>query len=132
VAGRSLIVVLVAGALTVGAAAFAVGRGIASDSGGSPTAAPTASSTPQAASGTPVVIKDFSFAPETVTIKAGSAVTWTNNDSVDHSIKSANGTFDSQDLPQGQGFTATFATPGTYAYICGIHNSMTGTVVVEA
>ena len=34
-------------------------------------------------------------------------------------------------LGQGASYSATFSTPGTYAYLCGIHNSMTGTVVVE-
>ena len=78
-----------------------------------------------------MVIQDFAFSPETVTVKVGSAITWTNGDGFAHSVKSGDGSFASQDLQQGQSFTTTFAAPGTHAYVCGIHNSMTGTVVVE-
>lgn len=138
---RPLIAVLVAVVVTIGAAAFALGRGVASDSGGSSTAgaaattvapAPGATTAPAAGAGTPVAIKDFAFAPQTVTVKVGGAVTWTNGDGFAHSVKSADGSFVSKDIEQGQSYSATFATAGTFAYICGIHNSMTGTVVVEA
>ena len=57
--------------------------------------------------------------------------TWTNRDGTAHSVKSDDGSFVSQDLDPGQTFTATFKTPGTFAYVCGIHSSMTGTVVVQ-
>ncbi len=126
---RPLIAVVVAAVVTIGAAAFAVGRGVASDSGGGGTVAAT--TVAPAAGATDVGIMDFAFAPETVTVKVGSVVTWTNGDGVAHSVKSSDGTFVSGNLEQGQSFSATFATAGTFAYICGIHNSMTGTVVVE-
>jgi len=128
VSGRPLIAVIVAAVVTVGAAAFAVGRGVASDSS---TTSNTTAAASTAQQGTPVTIKDFAFSPETVTVKVGSAITWTNGDGFAHSVKSADGSFVSQDLQEGQSFTTTFTAPGTHAYICGIHNSMTGTVVVE-
>jgi plastocyanin len=131
VPGRQRLALAGAAAITVAVAVFAVGRGVASDSGGGTAAVSAASSSPPNAAATAEVIKDFAFAPESVTVKVGSAVTWTNGDGFAHSVKSADGTFVSQDLQQGQSFTATFATPGTFPYICGIHNSMTGTVVVE-
>jgi plastocyanin len=123
--------VIVAAVVTIGAAAFALGRGVASDSSSSATggAAAPATAAPQGA--TAVAIKDFAFSPETVTVKVGSAVTWTNGDGFAHSVKSADGSFVSQDLQQGQTFTMTFSAPGSHPYVCGIHNSMTGTVVVE-
>ena len=129
---RPLIAVIVAAVVTVGAAAFAQGRGVASDSGtsSSNTTAAAAANAPQGPT-TPVAIKDFAFSPETVTVKVGSAITWTNGDGFAHSVKSADGSFVSQDLQQGQSFSTTFTAPGTHAYICGIHNFMTGTVVVE-
>jgi plastocyanin len=83
------------------------------------------------ASSQAVEIKNFAFTPPTITVKAGQTITWTNADSFDHSIKSADGSFDSPDLPQNATYSATFATAGQFPYICGIHNSMTGTVVVE-
>jgi plastocyanin len=127
VAGRSLTAVIIAVVVTVGASAFALGRGAASDS-----ASTTASGT-AAAQGpvTAVAIQNFAFSPKTVTVKAGSAVTWTNGDGTAHSVKSADGSFVSQDLEEGQTFTTTFTAPGTHPYVCGIHSSMTATVVVE-
>ena len=127
--GRPLIAVLVAAAVSVGAAAFAVGRGVASDTGGTSTAATVP--TPQPADATAVAIRDFAFDPPMITVKAGATVTWTNGDSFAHSVKSADGSFVSQDLQSGQTYSTGFAAPGTFPYVCGIHNSMTGTVVVE-
>jgi plastocyanin len=124
---RALIAVIVAAVVTVAAAGFAFGRAMASN----PSSTATAAGGTKGRAGAPVEIKGFAFTPPTVTIKPGGSVTWTNGDPFDHSIKSANGAFNSEDLPQGQTFTATFPTPGTYAYICGIHNNMKGTVVVQ-
>lgn len=104
---------------------------MASDTGGGTSAVSGATSSPPSAARTAEVIKDFAFSPGTVTVKVGSAVTWTNNDGFAHSIKSADGSFVSQDLSQGQTFSKTFTTPGTFPYICGIHAFMTGTVVVQ-
>jgi plastocyanin len=131
VTGRPLIAVIVAAAVTAGVAAFALGRGVASDSGQTTTVAATTTLAPQAGAATMVTIKDFAFSPGTVTVKVGSAITWTNGDGTAHSVKSGDGSFVSQDLQQGQSFSATFAAPGTFAYVCGIHSFMTGTVVVE-
>jgi plastocyanin len=115
--------------VTVAAAAFAVGRGVATNDQKRTTVAVGAPATAPSASAR-VTIKDFTFGPATVTVKAGSTVRWTNDDGFDHSIKSANGTFDSPHIGSGLSYTATFATPGTYDYICGIHNFMAGSVVV--
>ena len=76
-----------------------------------------------------VSIVNFSFNPGTLTIKAGTTVTWTNNDSTIHTIKSA--TFNSGDLNQGDTFKFTFDAPGTFNYSCGIHPTMTGTIIVQ-
>ena len=78
---------------------------------------------------TTVNIQNFAFNPRTSTIKKGSTVTWTNNDSVTHQIKSD--TFNSTPLSTGQSFSFTFTTAGTYAYSCAIHPSMTGQIIVE-
>lgn len=82
------------------------------------------------ASGT-VDIKGFTFSPKEVTVKAGGTVTWTNRDGFAHTVRSDNAAFaESKNLDQGSPFSHTFAKPGRYSYICGIHNSMKGTVVV--
>jgi len=75
-----------------------------------------------------VLIENFAFNPPTLTVKAGTTVTWTNEDTAAHTIKSD--TFNSQELGKGGSFEFTFNNPGTYDYACGIHPSMKGTVTV--
>ena len=79
-----------------------------------------------------VAIADFAFAPATLTITAGDTVTWTNEDQIEHTATSTTGAFDSGLLGQGASFSFTFATPGTYDYLCTPHPSMTGQIVVQA
>jgi plastocyanin len=76
-----------------------------------------------------VNIQNFAFAPETLTVKKGATVTWTNNDSAPHQIKSD--TFNSDRLSGGQSFSFTFNDAGTFDYICSIHPSMKGKIIVE-
>lgn len=80
-----------------------------------------------------VKIVNFEFKPQDITVKAGTTVTWTNTDSAQHSIQDQSDLkFDtSKVLMEGDTFTHTYDKPGTYPYICGIHNYMTGKVVVE-
>ena len=76
-----------------------------------------------------VDIKDFAFSPNTITVKQGTKVTWVNNDSSTHTIKSD--MFNSSDIVQGGTFEFTFTKKGSFDYSCGIHPSMKGKVVVE-
>ena len=76
-----------------------------------------------------ISIKNFAFSPATLTIKKGATVTWTNSDSAPHQIKSA--TFNSAALNQGQSFSFTFNTAGTFDYSCAIHPSMLGKIIVQ-
>lgn len=78
-----------------------------------------------------VSIENFSFNPASVTVKAGDTVTWTNNDSVMHTVKSADGLFNSGDIQSGGKFQFTFPNVGTFNYSCAIHPSMQGKVTVE-
>ena len=94
--------------------------------------APSAATTAPAGGPAAVTVVDFAFKPASLTVKAGTPVVWTNKDAFAHSVRSNDGTFDEQTMKAGQTATVTFAKPGTYAYVCGIHNSMTGTVVVTA
>ena len=74
-------------------------------------------------------IDQFTFYPQRITVKAGTTVTWTNEDDVPHtSIKF----FKSKTLDTADKFSFTFTTPGTYDYFCSLHPHMTGAVVVEA
>lgn len=78
-------------------------------------------------------IADFAYDPATVTVKAGTAVSWTNEDAAAHTATISTGTqkFDTATIEEGQTATVTFDTPGTYAYICVFHPLMKGTLVVE-
>jgi len=76
-----------------------------------------------------VTIQNFAFSPASLTIKVGTTVTWTNKDSVTHTVNSA--TFNSGNIAPREKFQFTFSSPGTYAYSCGIHPSMKGTIVVQ-
>ena len=77
-----------------------------------------------------VVVRNFAFGPKTITISAGQSVTWTNNDAVDHTATSDEGTWDTGVIARGESKSITFAVPGTYTYHCTPHPFMTGTVVV--
>ena len=79
-----------------------------------------------------VKIVSFQFTPQTVTVKPGTKVTWTNDDTAIHSIKDTSplATPVSQDLGKDATFSITYDQPGTYSYICGIHQYMTGSVTV--
>jgi plastocyanin len=75
-------------------------------------------------------IANFDFGPDTITVPAGTSVTWTNNDDDAHSVVADNKAFRSAPLDTGESYSFTFATPGTYAYHCGLHPQMHGKVVV--
>jgi plastocyanin len=80
-----------------------------------------------------VSIDNFTFGPQTLTVKAGTTVTWTNKDDIPHGIASDNNAFaKSKALDTDDSYSFTFTTPGTYKYFCYVHPHMTGTIVVQA
>lgn len=79
---------------------------------------------------TTVSIKDMAFSPKSVTVKKGSTIVWTNNDSTPHTVTATGGSFSSGTLGSGKTFSQTFNTVGTFTYKCTIHPDMTGTVIV--
>jgi plastocyanin len=85
-----------------------------------------------AASEPAVRITNFQFSPASLTVKPHTKVTWTNDDTSIHSIKDTSplATPVSADLGKGATFSITYDHPGSYSYICGIHQYMTGTVTV--
>ena len=76
-----------------------------------------------------VRIVDFVFEPAALTVKAGTPVVWINEDSAPHKIKSD--TFNSQNMKKADSFSQTFTQTGVYNYICDIHPSMEGKIIVE-
>jgi plastocyanin len=80
----------------------------------------------------PVDIVNFEFKPQTITVKPGTKVTWTNQDTAIHDIKdtSSLATPVAKEMSKGDTFAITYAAPGSYSYICGIHTYMKGSVEV--
>jgi plastocyanin len=84
------------------------------------------------AANTGVDIAGFAFAPRTVTVHVGDAVTWSNSDARSHTATADDGSFDTGTISKGASKSVTFSTAGTFGYQCSIHPTMTATVVVQA
>lgn len=84
-----------------------------------------------AASPPSVEIKNDAFSPSTITITAGTTVTFTNGDDDAHTVTATDGSFDSKGLDSSARWRHTFVKPGTYAYYCQLHPFMKGTIVVK-
>lgn len=78
-----------------------------------------------------VVMQGMAFTPSSITVTAGTKVTWRNNDSLAHTVTSDNGLFDSGTIGASGSYSFTFTAKGTYAYHCTFHTGMTGVVVVN-
>jgi plastocyanin len=96
--------------------------------GGGDSVSPT--TTTASAAADQIEMANFAFTPATITVPVGTTVTWTNTDSVQHTTTSADDLWKSGNLAQDASFSFTFDTPGTYEFMCSIHNSMKGTVTV--
>lgn len=85
-------------------------------------------------------MKDVAFSPATVTVKAGTTVTWTNQDDMVHTVTAEDGSFDSGDMDKGDTFSHAFNKAGTYYYYCVPHaakgsdghmQGMVGKIIVQ-
>ena len=76
-------------------------------------------------------IDNFTFVPARLTVKAGTTVTWRNEDDIPHTVTSAARLFRSKALDTDDSFSFTFTEPGIYEYFCSLHPRMTATIVVE-
>ena len=91
---------------------------------------------PVKAAETSAEIATFQFMPSEIAVAAGSTVTWTNRDGIEHSVTAdavADGkpAFDSGLFKKGESRSLTFTEPGTFAFHCARHTSMTGTITVK-
>jgi amicyanin len=77
-----------------------------------------------------VKIANFTFDPPTLTVKAGTAVTWVNADDIPHVVSEKDGKFRSPALDTDDKFSQVFSTAGTVEYFCAIHPHMLGKIVV--
>lgn len=104
--------------------------------GGDETSTPASTRTPTPTFTAPpaeanVDISDFAFVPETLEVPVGTRVTWTNSDSVAHTVSSRDALFDSGNFSGGSTFSYTFDQSGTFEYYCKIHPFMTARIIVE-
>ncbi len=78
-----------------------------------------------------VQIDNFSFRPQTLTVRVGTTVTWVNRDDVPHTVTSTDKKFKSRALDTDEKYSYTFSAPGTNSYFCSVHPHMTGKVIVR-
>ena len=141
--GRLLIAGVAAGALTAGCGSdsepSAKSETTSSTSAAvAPTSATQAGTIAAAPAGKgAVTVKQFQFMPAELVVKAGTEVTWTNEDDILHTATSgampgtSDGQFDGPMDGKGKSFSHVFGQSGRYPYFCNRHNSMTGTIVVQ-
>jgi plastocyanin len=115
------------GATTGGATTGGATTGAATTGGGGGCSASSAQSLP----GGKLTIQNFSFNPDCFSASANSSVSVSNKDSVTHTF-TVTGTSVDITLNGGQTQTADLSSlaPGTYPFMCKIHPSMTGTLIV--
>jgi plastocyanin len=106
------------------------------DAGETPKAGTSDGSTRGAGASTPatearVVIEDFAFSPESLTVAAGTRVTWVNRDTAPHTATDTDKRFNSGALDTGDEFSFVFKDKGDYAYYCALHPQMRGRVTVK-
>ena len=77
-----------------------------------------------------VVIDGLKYDPETLTVKRGDTVIWTNKDPFPHTV-TAPGKFDSHEIAAGGSWKYVARTAGEYSYICTLHANMKGVLRVE-
>lgn len=76
-----------------------------------------------------VVVKNSKFDPETLMVKLHDQVVWKNEDTVNHKVKGEG--WGNVPIGPGENFTQAFDKAGTYPYICALHPTMTGTIIVK-
>jgi plastocyanin len=127
---------LLVGLLMCAAALAACGGSGASPAGSTAASAAAPSATapsqaPAAGGDASVTIQDFAFGPPSLSVAAGTTVTWTNADGAAHTATADDGSFDSSSIAPGATFSQAFETAGTFAYHCSIHPNMTATIQVD-
>lgn len=91
-----------------------------------PTIGPTATT-----NANEILIENFSFKPATLSVKAGTKVTWVNHDDEPHTATDDDQRFNSKTLDTNDQFSFTFTQPGTYNYFCALHPKMRGQIIVK-
>ena len=80
---------------------------------------------------TVVEVHNMKFSPATLTVSAGTKVTWVNEDTTPHTVTDKGKVFRSAALDTKDSFSYTFASPGEFTYFCTIHPMMIGKIIVK-
>ena len=78
-----------------------------------------------------VVIENFAFSPASLTVAAGTKVTWVNRDTDPHTATDTDKRFNSGALDTNEEFSFVFRDKGEYEYYCTLHPHMKGRVTVR-
>lgn len=107
---------------------------VAAEATVAPTAEATPTSTIEIVEADSVVVLYDSFKPANIRVKAGTKVTWENQDGRLHSVKSRESSpesFYSYNIAGRQTWSYTFNKAGTFEYYDDLTNKGEGTVYVE-
>ena len=78
-----------------------------------------------------VVIDNFTFGPQELSVAVGTTVKWVNHDDIPHNVVNKDKTFRSKALDTDDSYSFTFASAGTFDYFCGLHPHMQGKIIVK-
>lgn len=78
-----------------------------------------------------LAVRNYDFLPKSLTVRAGTRVTWTNHDATAHTATADQGSFDTGTINPGRSATIDFKHPGTFTYHCAFHAFMTATITVK-
>jgi plastocyanin len=123
---------MMCGAAIIVLGVVAISLSIGGGGGSSTPPASSAGSSSSSSHSTKITIHNYMFSPMNDTVAPGSTISVTNTDGVAHTLTATNGAFNTGNIGPNQ--TKTFKAPtkpGTYSYICSIHQYMTGTIKVS-
>ena len=115
-------------ALVLGFGLLAAACGSDGDDGGDASSDDSSAEAPAPADAI-IAMEGFAFTDD-ITVAAGTEITIENRDDAAHTFTEVDGAFDTGSVSGGESTTVVIDEPGTYAYFCAIHPSMTGTITV--
>jgi plastocyanin len=122
---------LIAAACSAALALGACGGSSGSDASTQAAAGDTMGSTQASGGGDAVSIKDFAYAPPSLTVSKGTTVSFTNDDTTEHTATASGGGFDTGSIGPGKTKSVTLDSSGTFDYVCTFHPFMHGTITVR-
>lgn len=129
---KTPVIIIAAVVVVIALVAIVASSGSKKSATGSTASSAPAAAVANAVAADKVTISNYMFGPGDIKVKAGTTVTWTNNDSVKHNVVSDDGMMpDGKLIGKGETYTYTFAKAGTFKYHCSPHPYMHGSVTVE-